>query len=351
MPAAITEFIDVDVLLTGAAADKFSFGTLMGVFDHTVTANRQDGPFTSLAELVAAGFTSIATPNVYGWASAVFAQDDGVDQVLIGRIDALDANLTASLDAIEAAGSDTWYITNIETRTDADIALLAAWTETRTKIAIAQSSDADILAGTPGNIALTLQASGYNRTALIYHDDDTEWLDGAWSSSGGGLNLDAPGGVGIWAYRQLEGVPFDDVTAAQATEIYAADANLFGRNKGLSFTSKGTAASSRFLDVQTSVDWVSARTEEEILSLFVGAPTKVPYTNAGINQVSAAIQNVLNRGVTFGHFSPDFPPTVNAPDVSTISSTDKQNRELTLQASAVLAGAIQKVNLTINLTF
>ena len=63
------------------------------------------------------------------------------------------------------------------------------------------------------------------------------------------------------------------------------------------------------------------------------------------------LQNVLNRGVTFGHFSPDFPPTVNAPDVSTISSTDKQNRELTLQASAVLAGAIQKVNLTINLTF
>lgn len=345
MPAAITEFIDVDVLLAGAAADKFSFGTLMGVFDHTVTTNRQDGPFTSLAELVAAGFTSTATPNVYGWASAVFAQDDGVDQVLIGRIDVADANLTASLDAIEAAGSDTWYITNIETRTDADIALLAAWTETRTKIAIVQSDDLALTA------ALALQSAGYNRTALIYHDDDTEWLDGAWSSSGGGLNLDAPGGVGIWAYRQLEGVPFDDVTAAQATAIYNADANLFGRNKGLSFTSKGTAASSRFLDVQTSVDWVSARTEEEILSLFVGAPTKVPYTNAGINQVSAAIQNVLNRGVTFGHFSPDFPPTVNAPDVSTISSTDKQNRELTLQASAVLAGAIQKVNLTINLTF
>ena len=345
MPAAITEFIDVDVLLTGAAADKFSFGTLMGVFTHAITANRQDGPYFSLAEVVAAGFTQAATPTIYAWASAVFAQDDGVDQLLIGRIDALDANLTASLDAIEAAGADTWYISNIESRADADIADLAAWTETRTKIAIVQSDDLTMTA------ALALQTAGYNRTALIYHDDDSEYLDGAWSSSGGGLNLDAPGGVGIWAYRQLEAVPFDDVTAAEATTIYGADANLFGRNKGLSFTSKGTAASSRFLDVQTSVDWVKARTEEEILSLFVGAPTKVPYTNAGINQVSAAIQNVLNRGVTFGHFSPDFPPTVTAPDVSTISSADKQNRELTLQASAVLAGAIQKVNLTINLTF
>ena len=351
MPAAITEFIDVDVLLSGAAAEKFAFGIPLGAFTHTITVNRQDGPYFSLAEVVAAGFTSVATPDIYAWASAVFAQDDGVDSLLIGRIDAADLNLTASLDAIEAAGANTWYITNIESRADTDIVDLAAWTETRSKLAIAQSSDADILTGVLGNIAFQLQSAGYNRTALIYHDDDTEYLDGAWTSSGGGLNLDAPGGVGIWAYRQLEGVPFDDVTAAEATEIYNASANLFGRNKGLSFTSKGTAASSRFLDVQTSIDWVKARTEEEILSLFVGTPTKVPYTNAGINLVAAAIQNVLNRGVNFGHFSPDVAPTVTAPDVSTISSADKINRELTLQASAVLAGAIQKVNLTINLTF
>jgi hypothetical protein len=343
MPAAITEFIDV--LLSGAAAEKFAFGIPLGAFTHTITVNRQDGPYFSLSEVVAAGFTAAATPEIYAWASAVFAQDDGVDSLLIGRIDALDANLTASLDAIEAAGANTWYITNIQSRADADIADLAAWTETRNKLAIVQSSDIALAA------ALALQTAGYNRTALIYHDDDTEYLDGAWTSSGGGMNLDAPGGVGIWAYRQLDGVPFDDVTAAEATSIYAADANLFGRNKGLSFTSKGTAASSRFLDVQTSIDWVKARTEEEILSLFVGTPTKVPYTNAGINLVAAAIQNVLNRGVNFGHFSPDVAPTVTAPDVSTISSADKINRELTLQASAVLAGAIQKVNLTINLTF
>ena len=348
MPAAITEFIDVDVLLSGAAAEKFAFGIPLGVFTFTsiISADRQFGPYFSIAEVVSDGFSSTAEPAIYAWASAVFAQDDGVDSLLIGQQTAADAgNYTTTMDAIEAAGANTWYITNIESRADADIADLAAWTETRSKLAIVQSDDLTLTA------ALALQTAGYNRTALIYHDDDAEYLDGAWTSSGGGMNLDAPGGVGIWAYRQLEGVPFDDVTAAEAVSIYAADANLFGRNKGLSFTSKGTAASSRFLDVQTSIDWVKARTEEEILSLFVGTPTKVPYTNAGINLVAAAIQNVLNRGVNFGHFSPDVAPTVTAPDVSTISSADKINRELTLQATAVLAGAIQKVNLTINLTF
>ena len=348
MPAAIIEFVNVDVLLSGAAAEKFAFGIPMGVFPFTgiISTDRQFGPYFSLAEVVADGFSSIAEPAIYAWAAAVFAQDDGVDSLLIGQQTAGDAgDYTVTMDAIEAAGANTWYITNIESRADADIADLAAWTETRSKLAIVQSDDLTLTA------ALALQTAGYNRTALIYHDDDSEYLDGAWTSSGGGMNLDAPGGVGIWAYRQLEGVPFDDVTAAEATSIYAADANLFGRNKGLSFTSKGTAASSRFLDVQTSIDWVEARTEEEILSLFVGTPTKVPYTNAGINLVAAAIQNVLNRGVNFGHFSPDVAPTVTAPDVSTISSADKINRELTLQATAVLAGAIQKVNLTINLTF
>jgi hypothetical protein len=320
----------------------------MGVFTFTsiISPDRQHGPFFSLAEVVAFGFSSVAEPAIYAWASAVFAQDDGVDSLLIGQQIAGDAgDYTVTMDAIELEGANTWYITNIESRADADIADLAAWTETRTKLAIVQSDDLTLVA------AAALQALGYNRTALIYHDDDSEYLDGAWTSSGGGMNLDAPGGVGIWAYRQLEAVPYDDVTGAEAVAIYAEDANLFGRNKGLSFTSKGTAASSRFLDVQTSIDWVKARTEEEILSLFVGTPTKVPYTNAGINLVAAAIQNVLNRGVGFGHFSTDVAPTVTAPDISTISSADKINRELTLQATAVLAGAIQKVNLTINLTF
>ena len=163
--------------------------------------------------------------------------------------------------------------------------------------------------------------------------------------------MDAPDGVGIWAYRQLEGVPFDAVTGAEATSIYAVDANLYGRNKGVSFTSKGSMASGRFMDITTSIDWLTFRVEEAIIALFVGTPTKVPFTNAGINLVKNAVQDVLNRGVTFGHFSPDVPPTVEAPDVSEVSQQDKIDRCLTLTANAVFAGAIQKLILNVNVTF
>lgn len=504
MPAPITTVVDVSVVVAGASAEKFSFGNLMGVFEHSVTVNRQDGPFADLAALNAAGFTSTAAPAINAWGTAVFAQDDGVDQLLIGRriplagatagqvwqvtavgpafseqtaafnnatdadwivfpaaeavgdyaaigypgtfitmtldnangtagtvgtvdweywngsawaaltgvtdgtteftaaaadgqvvswtlpldwaamsinsgpslfyvraivtaeytIDPVydqgflagagDATWTATMDAIELFDSGSWYITNIESRVDADIAAVAAWTEARTKIYIAQSADIT------GLTAFTsLNTFGYLRTAGIFHLTSTGtdgYLDGAWSSSGGGLNLDAPKGRGTWFARELEGVTFDKITGAQATALLAVAGNFFGRNKGLSFTQSGTVAKSAtdFIDITTTKDWVKERIDERVVEGFVGTPTVVPYDNAGINVVAGWVQEILDRGVTNGHFTNDSingPGTVIVPDVSTISETVKKTRVLTLTATATFAGGIQKLTLTVNITF
>ena len=346
MPAPIIEFIDVNVLVGGVSVEKFSFGPLLGVFPHTINTNRQNGPYFSIQEVEAAGFTVGAEPAVHAWASTVFAQDDGVDQLIVGLLAGGDGgDYSVALSAIEADGPNDWYITNIASRADSDLATTAAWTETRTKIFMGQSDDLTVVAFT------AWQGLGYNRSAGWYHATDAAYLDGGISSSGGGLNLDTPDGVGIWAYRQLEAVTFDAVTGGEATAIYAANANLYGRNKGVSFTSKGTMASGRFIDITTTIDWVVARSEEAWIALAVGTPTKIPYTNAGINTVVATLQGVLDAGVSFGHFSPDFPPTISAPDVSEVSEQDKIDRVLTLTATAVFAGAVQKVIFNINLTF
>ena len=207
------------------------------------------------------------------------------------------------------------------------------------------------MAGTPANVAEDLQGFNYSRTGLIWHATSTGadgYLDGAWSSYGGGFNLDGPAGAGTWAFNQLAGTSFDSVTGAEATAVYSYDANLFGRNKGLNFTSKGTMASGRFIDVTTSLDWLKARLEEELLSAIVGAYPKIPFTNAGINILAAAIQTVYDKGVAFGHLSPDQPPTLSAPRVTEVSSADKIARQYTMTGNAVLTGAIHKVVFTIN---
>lgn len=357
MPAAISNFVDVTVLLAAVQAERFAFGVLLGIFDHSATVNRQDGPFTSLAEVEAAGFTLIAEPEVHAWATAVFAQDDNIDEVIIGREDVGDLDWGATYAAVRDADPLSYYFVNIESRVDADILLVAAIIETERKVFIPQSSDADILTDGVGNIAEDLEVLGFNRTALMFHAIDDSlgglvpsdgYLDGGWGSSGGGLNLDGPAGVGTWIYRQIEAVAFDAVTSTEAGNIYDNDANLFGRNLGLSFTSKGTMASGRFIDVQTSLDWTQIRLEEDILSLFVGAGTKIPYTNGGINIIAGGVQGVYDKGVNFGHYSPDELPTLTVPEVVTVSSAAKIARELTLSGNAILSGAIHKAIITIN---
>lgn len=360
MPPPITEFVDVTVNLAGATADAFGFGRLLGAFTFAVPVGttRQFGPFFSIQEVIDAGFDAATEPAINAWATTAFSQENGIDQVLIGQILAADADLTVSLDAIELADANSWYITNIDTRTDADLALFGTWTEARNgaggsprKIGKGQSTDLTVTA------FLAWQTATLNRSSGWVHDDDTEYLDGGVSSKGGGFNLDAPAGVGDWIYEQISGVPANDYTGAEALAIYAADANLLSTNKGLAFTSKGTMASGRFIDVTTTIDWLAVRTEEAVLGAFVGAVGKIPYTNAGINIIAAAVQGVLDLGVSAGHFAPSADslegakPVVTVPNVLDISASVKATRVLTLTATATIAGSIQKLEMIFNLTF
>jgi len=361
MSAPINLFVDVTINLTGAVAAKFGFGSPIGVFDHSVTANRIDGPYTDIAAVNAAGFTALAEPEVNAWATSVFSQTNGVDQLLIGREDAGDADWTATMDAIElfqqVNGTPDFYGVNIESRVKADILEVAAWTQARTKVFGYQTADADALAGTPGNVFDDMKVLGYTRSFGIYHATSSGsangYLDGAWMSKGLGLNLDVPGGVGIWGLMELAGISGDNITPTQVLAMQADNGNVYTDAGGLTFTSTGITAAGvpQFIDVTTSVDWLKQRTQEAILSLLVGSQTKIPYTDGGINQVVSAWQGVLDSGVNFGHLSPDDPPKISAPLVSSVSSADKAARELTMTAEATLAGAIQKVTLVLNLSF
>lgn len=271
-----------------------------------------------------------------------------LDQGFVGG----DATLTAALDEIEAESADSWYATNIETRTDTDILAAGAWMETRRKIGILQSDDPTLLTGTVGNIGLQLQALNYHHTALIYHGDDTEYLDGAWTGRCSAFDLDAPDGVGTWGNKQLSGVAADDLNSTKAANIWAANANLYGSLKGLSFTSEGKMASGRFIDITTTNHWLEARLEEEVLALLVGATTKIPYDQSGLDLVGAAIERVVQRGVINGHFNgDDSPPLVKVPLFSEVSTADKTARTARYIVNVTYKGAIQSVTITVNAQF
>jgi hypothetical protein len=361
----LEEFVSVNLALASSASpDTFAFGTPLGVFDITDDSDslRVYGPYTSIDEVNDDGFDAATEPEVNAWASAKFSQDPRVTSILVGRIDALDANLTATLNAIEEdIGPEGFYTLNIESRTKANILLAAAWAEARggsaPKLFVAQTADTEALAGTAENVMLELQDAEYHRTACIYHrfSDSTEgsiatdgYLDGAWSSRCGAFDLDGPGGRGTWAFKRLSGITADPLTSAQATNIYDANGNVFGRTKGLSFASKGTVASGRFIDTMTSLDWGRVRIGEAMLAEFVSEPNVIPFTNAGINRCAAVAQRILELGVRNGHFSGDHPRVISKPEVVDVPTADKVARHLRLTGTVTLAGGIHQV--TYNIT-
>lgn len=460
MSVSITHFVDVNVVLAGAAASVFNFGAPCGVFEHDITVNRFDGPYGTIEAVQAAGFTAADAPKVHAWASSVFNQSPKVDQLFIGRIDGSDADLTESLDAIEEeAGPAAWYITNVESRAEADILLAAAWTEARFKIYMAQSSDALVAqistvtftgttdagtysihvvdgedvdvtisfvaggsttaaavataliaawdadggaaaiadassggsgivtltflkkgvnytittvvvngTGTPanttpatGDIGSQLRKAGLKRTALWWHaaDDHTDgtiaadgYLDGAVTSRCGAFELDSPAGRGTWHGKQLNGITPDEFSEPDADEWYEQQVNLYAEVSDLSFTSKGTMAGGseanpRFIDVTVTLDWLKKRLEEQLLAFFVATPTVIPYTQAGISSTKTEAFKVFNRGVTYGHLSPDVVPKMTAPRITEVSSGAKLTRTLSMTGECTLAGGIHKVVLNV----
>ncbi len=346
MSIPLNTVVDITINVTGSQGPRFSFGSLLGVFAHTVNAARQNGPYSTITEVNDAGFTAAAEPAVNAWATAVFNQNAGVGSIIIGLKAGGDANYTVTMDAIETDGPNGWYITNIESRLDADIALVQAWTEPRTKIFCFQSDDKAATA------MLAAQALSSLRTFGIYHKTDALYADGAWSSRGGGFDLDAPDGAGSWFGKELTGIVPDDrpdLTQVEGIVITDAGGNLY-TTTNRPFTAYGTMAGGRFIDLTTTIDWLAVRSEETLIDAFVDVPTKIPYTQSGINQLAAAWQGVLNAGVTNGHLSPDDPPVVNQPNIVDIDPTDKAARRLRLTANGTLAGAIQSTVLTLNLT-
>lgn len=268
-----------------------------------------------------------------------------------------DASWAAALTAIEAvAGVDSWYGHTIASRTQADIEGVAAWTESRFHRFVPQSADATFLNGTAGNVAKVLKAAGYKRSAgPLYHAVSSGSVNGyadvAWSSQGWGFDLDAPNGSDNWMFQQLAGITGDTLNSTQAANIWGDNGNLYSSIGGASITAKGFTAAGApyFMDIQSSIDWFQKRAEEDLLAYMIA--NRPAYTNSAIQDIGGVIKNRLELGVTCGHFSPDFPRTVTVPDVADVSAADKSNRLLRVQCSAVFAGKIQALNLTLYVEF
>ena len=259
-----------------------------------------------------------------------------------------DAVDTISGTLADAVGENNdWYALAIWSRLDADITETATWTQAigsnNPKLYFAQSDEANILdGGNSSDIASTLQAAAMFRTSIWYHSDDTEYLD--MGVMGGQLPTDA--GSITWAYKQVSVVTVDDLSDAQKNAAHTKAANTYDNVASVNITEEGKVSDSPFewIDVIRGVDWIQTNMAADIYEVLVQRP-KIPYDSTGIATMEGIVRNRLRLAQDQGILSTDVEPIVTAPDISQVSASDKANRVLNdVEFSAVLAGAIQKIN-------
>jgi len=284
-------------------------GTASGVSpdeDLTVTA---DNAGRSFAVAVTTNMTDVATTPNHG-----VAED---------------------LDTIVASGDlgDSWYALMLTTRTDYDILEGAVWIESRSKMFIACSSAAAIVTSAVDDIASVLQAAEYARTALLYSADEANYPDAAWL----GKMLPKEPGTATYSLKSLAGITKDELTDTEIAYAKAKGANYYIELGGTGITQNGNMSEGEWIDVIVGIDWIQARSEENIFTVLVTVP-KVPFTNAGIDLIDNPLRQILTQAVERGILA-SF--EITKPLASDFTAAQKQSRILTgIEFTGTIAGAV-----------
>lgn len=251
-----------------------------------------------------------------------------------------DAGIATDYAAAKVYDND-FYGVAITSGSTLEAIALAAEVESDRKLFGVTTNDSDVLAGTAGNIALTLQAAAYTRTFVIWNGDNWDYAATAWM----GDRFPIDPGSSTWKFKTLAGVTYDDLTTTQVSNLDTADCNHYTRISSVNITREGTVASGRFIDITRGIDWLYARLQERIYTSLVNVQ-KIPFTDQGIAVIEGDIRAQLQEAVGKGLIAADPEFTVSVPAAADVSTANKASRTLPdITFSATLAGAIHQVTI------
>lgn len=240
------------------------------------------------------------------------------------------------------ADNSGWYSFGLVSRTDLDNLRAAAWVESNNRIFGAQTSSADALAGTAGNILLQLQALAYTRTFALWYSDDAIPACFAWTSFKTAADLDVR--ATAWAHAPLVGIVADDeeMTSTERLNILNAGGNVYLTLDGVGVTFNGKMAGGQFIDVTTTVDWYGARVREALTQELINASarnSKIPYNDQGFSIIGNAVDGVNGQAVRAAHLN-DGTTFVNLPLRSSLSDGNVTARNYPFTFGGQLTSAV-----------
>lgn len=278
-------------------------------------------------------------------AGAFFEVESKTPSTLALAQDHADPGVATDLAAIQLV-DDSWYAVVNPFNSRAELAAIAAWVEGQLKLFLATTQDTAVMTAAydatgAADVGSDLHRLNYARTALMYHPNSASFAGAAWA--GKCLPLDP--GSETWKFKTLGGVAATTLTATQRNNLRAKFVNWYETLAGVSVTQDGVVSDAEFIDVIRGRDWLQARLREDLFSRLVNA-RKLPFTDAGIAVIEAAVRARLKNAVDVGFLASNPAPTVTVPLAANVSQVDKANRYLAnVLFDATIAGAIHKLQI------
>lgn len=349
--------VNVSVSRTDRFPTRRGFGTQL-ILTHTAAAGQVDATYRTklyaTIEEVAADYNSATSE--YKAALSAFSQNPRPLRIKIGYIAtpvgandaAKKADFIASLGLIENY-DQAWYMATVvqPMRDQPYLDGLVEWISTKNKIAMIDSNDANTAIAANLTSLAGRKKGTTDRTAVFYHPTSSVYLASAAAAYMSTRVLDDADSAYTMKFKQFAGIPDASLTVAQLTAVTGFTegigqsesnghcANTYIDIGDQDFLCEGSMLKQNvFLDEIHSTDWIIARTEEEMLALFLNNP-RIPFTDQGMQQLASVPRAIMAQGVRSGIVAKDIDPntglyapafTITVPSVFDISESQRKAR-------------------------
>lgn len=249
-----------------------------------------------------------------------------------------DANYDDQLSAIYAQ-TKAFYGITLDTNSETNVDLVAAWAEARTVLFGYQTQNHAEKAGS-GTLASGLQTLAYDRTFGVFADDMSQYQALGWMSL---CFAKEPGSI-TWKFKTVAGASPPVLTDSQETNLKAVNLNFAVNLNAINFMTEGKCADGTFIDIRHGTDALTARVQEAVFGDLVNAD-KIAFEDGDIDGICGTVLSVLRKFENV-RFLAKNTSTCTAPKAADIDDVDKAARTLPdVKFGAVLAGAVHKVRI------
>ena len=342
----LNEIVKISIERATSQVSVSDLNTVLVLVRHTVTADRAV-TFNGLEELIDYGFTPES--SAYQAAQLIFSQNPKLDKIIVGNV--LEDE-TWELGLQEVMGADDGFLTIIcETRDGSEQLALAKYVETTNKIYLtcyqpifdAECNPIECTAIDPEDrtdIGALIADNNLERTWAFYKGDNSVFPEAAMA----GVVAPAEAGTETVLHKQIKGIVADNISSQMKKALEDKNYTFFTtvHKKDITLGS-AKVGFGEWVDVMYATCWLDARLSERIFGVFLNSG-KIPYTNKGLEKIAAEVRAVLAEARDIGILADDSPIIVRTPDVTGLSTSVRNSRELKgITFEARLAGAIHKV--------